>query len=109
MARKRGEKKRARVANKRAKKLVKKLPRLIIKTGPSKSLDGYSIQRNLVEMPRRSYNQVTYVDPGSHLIVVSAYEHKSWEKKIRLKRGSRDVSTSSGSPIDHKRRSAPVA
>lgn len=89
LARKRGEKKRARVASKRAKKLVKKLPRLIIKTGPSRSLDGFSIQHNLVEMPRRSHNKVTYVDPGSHLIVVSAYEHESWQKKVRLKRGQR--------------------
>lgn len=87
LSKRRGEKRRAKVAAKRARKLKPRLPRLIIKGGPSESLDGFNIEHNRVELHASTYGKRIYVDPGTHLIVASAYDHKSWKKKVKLKLG----------------------
>lgn len=93
LAKKRGEKRRAKVAAKRAKKLKPQLPRLVIKGGPSEALDGFTIEHNRVEMHASTYGKRIYVDPGTHLIVASAYDHKSWQKKVTIELGQTQTIT----------------
>lgn len=81
-----GNRKRARFSRKRAARLEKRLPSLIINVADS-SLDGYEVMRNGEVVDVNLYGESVYVDPGEHKVVARADGYKPHAVEITAAEG----------------------
>lgn len=106
LARQRNDK-RADVARDRAQALEQKLDRMTIVVAPTVSRVGLQVLRDGVPVPQEEWGLSVPVDPGEHVVVVSAEGHKGRTLSSARLGASNDTSTVTIDSIDEPVPAAP--
>ncbi len=86
-ARKEGQDDRRRIALERASQLEPQVPKLVVDVDPAARVVGLVVTRDANELAEAAWRVPIPVDPGSHVVSVSAPGKRSWTRTVTLEAG----------------------
>lgn len=80
-----GQKEREKIARQRAQALEPRLPWLVVQV--PRAIEGLEVRRDGALLPDTAYGTSVPVDPGEHVVVVTAPGKRPWRTRVRAEEG----------------------